>query len=58
MLAAQFFQRHSGFRLFQDIHDLTLGEPRLLYGKLSCFYFAMSFLLFTGPILGEGYPTN
>jgi hypothetical protein len=54
-LAAQFFQRYSGFRFFQDVHDLALAELRLLHVDHSLLYCARSFPLFNGTILGEGY---
>jgi hypothetical protein len=40
-----------------SFNDLAFGQHRLLHGNFSYFYFAMSFLLFLGPILGEGYPS-
>ena len=55
MLAAQFFQRNTGFGFLQNVHDLAFGELRLFHADYSLAYFAMSFPLFNGTILGEGY---
>jgi len=58
ILAAQLLNRHTCFRFFQDIYDLAFTEPRLLHVDHSLVYFAMSFPLFNGTILGDGYPCD
>jgi hypothetical protein len=55
MLAAQLFHRHARLGFLQDVNDLTFCEPRLLHVDHSLLYFAMSFPLLSGTILGDGY---
>jgi len=55
MLPAQLFHRYAGFGFFQDVNDLAFRELRLLHVDHSLLYFAMSFPLSSGTILGDGY---